>query len=244
MRRRIVCYGASVRGPAHRLAHTPNEDAWLRAEGVYGTLIVVCDGVGSRPLAHFGARAACIAAREAVARWAMVDGAPPLYLAYLIEVLWRLRVHPHDPKDAATTCLMALAQRTGEWVVGGIGDGLAAVLTGNRKGLFIAKERGEGFCNETVGLGLAGGVKAWRMSRLPSTPHRRIAVLATDGISDDLVPRKLRGFIRWIADEFRTVQPRKRWCRLSKALRDWPTPRHLDDKSIAVLLVEAATGRK
>lgn len=230
-----MSYGASIRGPIHRHEGTPNEDAWLRAQGSFGALIVVCDGMGSRPQARLGAQAACAAAREAVMRWIRADGAPTSYLAYLIEVLWRLRIHPHLPHDAATTCLLALARKNGEWIVGGIGDGLAVVKDDDAPISVIIGDRQDTFSNEAPALGISPGPKAWELVLLPASPLPRLAVLATDGVADDLLPEKLDEFALWLFERFHDLQPAQRWRQLSAELRAWPTPRHLDDKTIAVL---------
>jgi hypothetical protein len=241
MPRAVLSYGASVRGPLHRKESRPNEDAWLHTQGRYGLLVVVCDGMGSRPQSRVGARAACVAAREAVAKWAQVDDAPLSYLANLTEALWRLRIHPNKPSDAATTCLLALARRDGEWIVGGVGDGLLAVRTGNGPTSIVVGDRDEGFCNETCGLGVSPGPNAWRLSRLPASPEERVGVLATDGVADDLRPEKLGALCDWLVNDFRVLRPLDRWRMLTNELSSWPTPRHLDDKTLAVLYSSAQT---
>jgi serine/threonine protein phosphatase PrpC len=235
----ITCYGASVRGPLHKREGIPNEDAWLRFEGAFGSLVVVCDGMGSRAQAKLGSRAACAAAREAVIRWTQADGAPTSYLAHLIEVLWRLRIHPHLPHDAATTCLLALARKNGELVVGGIGDGLVAVRSDDTPISVVIGNRQSGFGNETLALGASPGPKAWRLSLFPPSPLSRIAVLATDGVADDLVSEKLDEFCLWLVERFHDLGPTERWRQLAAELRAWPTPKHLDDKTIAVLKISA-----
>ena len=235
MKQPLTSYGASVRGPAHKRDGVPNEDAWLRAEGSFGSLIVVCDGMGSRPHARLGARAGCVAVREAVKRWTRANEAPLLYLAHLIEILWRLCVHPYLPRDAATTCLLALARKNGEWVVGGIGDGLVAVKTGFTPVSVVVGDRTDGFSNETSALGLFPCARAWQINLLPPTKMARLAVIATDGIAEDLVPEKIDGFCQWLVDNFRDLDPKQRWRQLIAELRAWPTPRHLDDKTIAIL---------
>ena len=240
MKRAAISYGASVRGPLHRREGAPNQDAWLRASGSFGSLIVVCDGMGSKPNARAGAHAACAAAREAVRRWARVEGAPLPYLAYLVEVFWRLRVHPGDPRDAATTCLLAFVAVSGQWVVGGVGDGLVATKTGSEPAVQIVGHRDAGFGNETSALGVSRGSKAWRLVGLPPTEGDRVAVLATDGVADDLIPEKLDAFCNWLVGGLLDLAPPKRWQRLQTELRAWPTPRHLDDKTVAVMKVPAA----
>ncbi|HPQ71351.1 MAG TPA: PP2C family serine/threonine-protein phosphatase [bacterium] len=235
MKQTTISFGASVRGPLHKHEGTANEDSWLRAHGSFGSLVVVCDGMGSRPKSKLGAEAACAATREAVTRWAKVDDAPLTYLIQLIEVLWLLRIHPFSPEDAATTCLFALALNKGKWIVGGIGDGLALVKTGHDSIIEVIGPRDTGFGNETQGLGTTSGIKAWRLTQLPPSDSARFAVLATDGVADDLLPEKLDAFCLWLLESFLTLKPIARWRQLAKELRAWPTPKHLDDKTLAVM---------
>jgi serine/threonine protein phosphatase PrpC len=227
-------FGASVRGPLHRREGRANEDAWLHARGSFGALAVVCDGLGSKPNARTGSRAACAAVKEAVTRWSQSDGAPLSYLSHLVELLWRLRLHPTKPESAATTCLLALITPKGACIVGGVGDGLAMVRTGSDLQVIIGG-RGDGFSNETMGLGASTGPRAWTLAELPPTDAARIAVLATDGVADDLVAERLDGFCDWLIEAFDPLTPRERHSRLAAELRAWPTPGHLDDKSMAVL---------
>ena len=231
-------FGASVRGPLHRQEGRPNEDAWLRADGPFGTLAVVCDGMGSKPNARAGSRAACAAVKEAVSRWSRAEGAPLSYLSHLIEVFWRLRLHPTEPTSAATTCLLALVTARGTWVVGGVGDGLALARTGSDLRVIIG-DRGKNFANETTGLGASRGPRAWTLAEFPPAEGERIAVLATDGVADDLLPERLDGFCDWLIGNFEHLTPRERWRALATELRDWPTPGHLDDKTLAVVLTAA-----
>lgn len=240
---RTYSFGASVRGPLHRREGTPNEDAWLRAEGRFGLLVVVCDGMGSKPNARAGAQAACAAVKEAVTRWAKVEGAPTSLLSHLIEVLWRLRLHPIEPTSAATTCLFALAAAKGTWVIGGVGDGLALVRSASGLRVVIG-DRHESFSNETRGLGVTKGPKAWTLIELPPSDDERIAVMATDGVADDLLPERLDGLCDWLIGTFEHQQPAERWRGLAAELQNWPTPRHLDDKTIAVLHASASTSKE
>lgn len=237
----IETFGASVRGPLHEREGQPNEDAWLRAEGSYGSLVVVCDGMGSRPQARHGAKSACDAVREAAIRWSRVENAPVSYLLHLVEVFWRLRIHPHQPADACTTCLLVLARKTGEWVVAGLGDGLVLTRTGNESVKTVIADRGEGFGNTTQALGASSGFKSWKVVELPPTTMSRVAILASDGIADDLMPEKYNAFCDWLCDELRFIGSNARWRTLASELRYWPTPKHLDDKTLAVMYAEEAS---
>ena len=150
-------------------------------------------------------------------------------------IFWRLRIHPISPIDAASTCLFAFVCPSGYWVVGGIGDGLLAVKTGDDPVEQIIGERNNCFANETIALGTSTGIRSWKLAVLPPTPLNRFVVLATDGVADDIIPEKLDSFCKWIVYEFQNLEPSVRWRSLMSELRNWPTPKHLDDKTIAVL---------
>lgn len=195
---------------------------------------MVCDGLGSRPNARAGSRAACAAVKEAVSRWSKADDAPLAYLSHLVEVLWRLRLHPTPPDSASTTCLLALATIKGKCIVGGVGDGLALVRTGPALRVIIG-DRGDDFASETKGLGASTGPRAWTLAEFSATDAERVVVLATDGVADDLVPERLDGFCDWLIASFGPLAPRQRRSRLAAELRAWPTPGHLDDKTLAVV---------
>lgn len=53
---------------------------------------------------------------------------------------------------------------------------------------------GTDFANETLALGVPHRLRDWWIEQLPPHP-RRIVVIASDGIADDLRPDRLGGFI-------------------------------------------------
>ncbi len=234
MSEKIISFGASECGPLHQSENKPNEDAWLRFSGSFGELIVVCDGMGSKQHAHIGSKTACLAVKESVVRWSKVSGAPVSYLLHLIEVTWRLRLYPIKPETAATTCLFVVISNSGKWTLGGLGDGLVIVKTGSELQV-IHGDRENAFSNQTNGLGISKGLASWSILELPPTDEPRTALLATDGISDDLIAEKYDSFIDWVIDDFVELDPYKRWRQLSNELKNWPTPKHLDDKTLAVI---------
>ncbi len=243
MTQQTYVFGASVQGPLHHSQGRPNEDAWLHAQGGFGVLVVVCDGLGSRPNARAGSRAACAAVKEAASRWSKVMDAPLSYLSHLVEVLWRLRLHPITPESAATTCLLALITSKGKCIVGGVGDGLALVRTDSNLQVIIG-DRGKNFADETNGLGTSKGSRSWTLAELPATDAQRVAVLTTDGVADDLLPERYGGLCDYLVGSFASLAPRERRQRLANELRAWPTPGHLDDKTIAVIHIPQRTYEK
>ena len=224
-----------MRGPQHLRDSIPNQDAWLKASGTFGTLIAVADGVGTRKASDQGSKAACSATKEAVIRWSKTPDAPLPLLIRLIELYWRLHLHPEKPENAATTCLFALCQDSGRWIVGGIGDGLLAIGTGETWVRYIGARPEDGFANQTSSLGETVFSNKWILEDLSPTSKGRIAMIATDGVSDDLLFGSTDEFCRWFSGTYGPMQALPRWRAMRKALRDWPTPHHTDDKTIAVL---------
>jgi len=224
-------FGASVVGPHHRAEGKPNEDSWLGARGAFGTLVVVSDGMGSRPQARLGAQMACRAVLDAVRSWHKAGASNLNDLLVRIEPTWCSLIAPSTSRDCATTCLFALAHTSGHLHVAAIGDGLALLRT--RQGPeWIVGPRSAGFSNETVALGQSA---PWT-SRSFARDRGDVVVLATDGVADDLLPERIDGFVQCIMDEFAGMAPGQRWRALQQELKAWPTPHHTDDKTLGFLV--------
>ena len=232
-------YGASVRGPRNLRQGRANQDAWTRAGGAFGHLIGVCDGMGSRPASDAGARAACRALRRAAHLWpggtSPADRADPTHLVRLVEILWRLDLTLRAPSECATTCLFALREPDGRLLFAGLGDGLAIVRKAGGGVVTFGGRGPDAFGDETLALGTPHRIDDWWIATEP--PDRgRTVVLATDGVADDLAPERLDAFTDWLASDVGRLAPATRWRRLCRELRAWPVPRHLDDKTVAVLV--------
>ncbi|QFP75007.1 protein phosphatase 2C domain-containing protein [Deinococcus sp. AJ005] len=243
-----VRFGASVTGPAHREADLPNQDAWTAgqfrtADSTVVQYLTVCDGLGSRPRAREGARAATRAARLAIRHWGPAAQASPGQLVRLVELLWRLEVSAHDPQTCATTCLIAAVQTKGDCsriTVATLGDGLAAY---SENGVVTTVGgRGDGYANQTVALGTPHHMDAWA-TRTWETATPFSLMLATDGVADDLRPAALPAFVDWL-DGVGRHTPRARGPTLRRALERWPVPGHSDDKTIAVLQMQRNRGKE
>lgn len=231
----LISFGASVAGPGHLRDGLPNQDAWAHAALGSGRVVVVADGLGSKPNAAVGSAAACDAVAEAVRIWLRHQGASRDVLLGLIHLLWRVRVEPLSPDSAATTCLFAFMRADGSGLLGQLGDGLVLVLRDGR--VRPHQPRDDDFTNRTRGLGVTRQLAAWNVGVLE--PGTRTVILCTDGVSDDLLESKHLEFAEWMNDEIASLPPGPRWRRLAQELRHWPTPHHIDDKTIAVLRSQA-----
>ena len=235
----VDIYGASVRGPRNLRQGRANQDAWTRVAGAFGHLIGVCDGMGSRPASDAGARAACRALRRAAHLWpggsSPADRPDPIHLVRLVEILWRLELARRTPAECASTCLFALREPDGRLLFAGLGDGLAIVRKAGEGLATFGGRSPDAFGDETLALGTPHRIDDWWIATEP--PGRgRTVVLATDGVADDLAPARLDAFTDWLADEIGRLPPAARWRRMCRELRAWPVPRHLDDKTVAILV--------
>ncbi|MFC0526123.1 PP2C family serine/threonine-protein phosphatase [Phytohabitans kaempferiae] len=224
-------FGASVRGPGHRHRRLPKQDAWRGTAGRFGSLVVVADGLGSRPHGGLGAVAACRAAHRAVRELAVTGVPDPADLFGRIEEHWRKEVEPLEPAECGTTVLLSLVHTSGGVLLGQVGDGLIAVETGATAEPLVQQR--PGFGNETDALG-SGRPPTWHSRWLLSPPAGFRVFMATDGVADDLRPDQVAGFVTELARQFVPLPPAERHRRLCAELRAWPTPGHFDDKTLAL----------
>lgn len=232
-------FGASVRGPLHRREAMPNQDCWLGGRLGNGGFVVVCDGMGSRPEARFGSQQACRAVAQALRLWSRSADAPIELLLRLVHNIWSVLIHPRDQRDCATTCLLAATCPGGRLVVAQLGDGLALVRKADGEPVVLF-DRDDGFANQTTALGVATSLREWRCHIDPSTGSGTAVLLATDGIADDLLFEKRPAFLSFLLDEFASLPASRRWRKLADELRNWPVPRHTDDKTLALLWTSEA----
>lgn len=229
-------FGAAVRGPQHVKKARPCEDAWKGTELPAAVAISISDGMGSKPAASLGARAAAVVALRAARSWAAASAIGPDWICRLIEAQWRFEVAPHEPQNCAATCHLVAAHSQGGLVYVGLGDGMALLKSGNQPIQRLSNRPPSDFVNETLALGVNHRITDWTQARLPLPKVPWIAALITDGIADDLRPDKLDEFLKWLREDIGRKPAATRTEALRQALREWPTPGHLDDKTVAVLL--------
>lgn len=227
-------FGASVRGPGHILGKLPNQDAWLGKNYGFGTLTVVCDGMGSRRKSHHGSKEACLAVVEAIRFWSRFEHAPILSLLLLIHNLWEIRVSDVGKDESATTCLFVVAFKNHSLLMAQLGDGLCLLKQPGKAPVTLHKNNDD-FSNETTALGVATSLKEWRYHFEAKVKAGTSVLLATDGISEDLLSGKDEAFMEFLKAEYSDMDPCIRWRRIAKDLRNWPTPLHSDDKTMALM---------
>lgn len=223
-------FGASVCGPGHVTAGMPNQDAWGWTRRPWGEVVVVSDGVGSRPQAEYGARAACRAVPRAVEH---VHGTSRASLAE-IKSRWLQFVAPFEPRDCAATCLYVTRPASGAITVGVLGDGLVAVTRTDGGVEYVEHTRTGTFANITSALSASTSEDEWIVVEFDQDQVESVT-LCTDGVADDLQAERRSAFFRSWIDHTSAMADVTAGRHLREALQRWPVARHSDDKTMACL---------
>jgi serine/threonine protein phosphatase PrpC len=194
-------------------------------------LAVVCDGMGSRPRAREGSRAATLAARDAWRGWQRSVVGSVEDFVRLLEVSWRFRLQTITATDAATTCLVFAEDGHGRAVIAQLGDGMVARRTVDGVA-HVHVSNAEGF-GRTDALGTPHTLSDWSFTLTHPLAAGEAVLMATDGVSEDLEPDRIADLMAWVIDE---LGPQPNANRLLRAeLRNWPVPAHQDDKTLLVM---------
>ncbi|MCW2311425.1 hypothetical protein M2244_001153 [Rhodoferax antarcticus] len=135
--------------------------------------------------------------------------------------------------------MFAVVTTDGRLLLAQLGDGL--VLLKGPQGTTTLEPPNDRFGNTTTGLGIAADVREWRFHFEQNFTGAASILLATDGVADDLLPEKRTDFLTFLVNQYAKQPARQRAHAIAKQLRAWPTPRHLDDKTVAVLWNDATT---
>lgn len=214
-------------GPGHLLDNSPNQDAYQVRNLTHGFLLVVCDGMGSKSLSHIGSAMACKAVCEIVDAVSFSTGSRELIES--IYSRWLQLMDGIPPNESVTTCLFCWGDGNGQVRSFQLGDGVILA-----KNLAISETR-SGFSNETTGLGVSKKYSDWMVCNF-SLDRGDAVVLMTDGISEDLADGSALELLNTMSERFHGMSPRRVKKELRKELMAWPTPNHLDDKTIAVAI--------
>jgi serine/threonine protein phosphatase PrpC len=179
-----IIKGATVRGKSHRIGKQPNQDAYAIKRLPIGTVMVVCDGIGSHQFSHLGSKAACHAVIQAVKQWVKSGNENESLLFYLIRILWELYVWPNTPNEAGTTCLFVIFFDDGRLFCAQLGDGL--VCGRDSEGIFKLGESEKEFTNVTKSLVWGGHPEHWQCVWRKVADQTVFLALMTDGVSEEL----------------------------------------------------------
>lgn len=226
--------GATAIGPLHVTSGTPNQDSWLVHRFRGGSVAVVSDGLGSKPHSDHGSRVACRAVLNAAKYYRRNPSTDISEILSLIHYNWLKGVVPFHSSDCSATCLFAI--RIGDEItLGRLGDGMIAVY-GNTPddSLVLSDDKDGSFSNYTSSLGQVVRAEHWDVVKISSESVKGI-VLCTDGVSDDLIAEMRLPFVEGIYKTYARMGSRKCHYDIRRWLKEWPVPKHSDDKTIVCL---------
>ena len=220
----------SVIGPGHIVDALPNQDAVGHYVDKDYWAIIVCDGMGSRPLAHIGARTAIIAIKK-ILRCSLFNATAKSVISdfynHWIKALKDMNIHPND---AVTTALIAWGDHQGNYRTFQLGDGI--ICTPSR---VSTQALNDDFSNVTTGLGLSKKFSDWSIGEGTLSNEGYGILLASDGISEDIVDHC--AFTQALMEYSKNKSPRRIKKHLKHMLVSWPTPNHTDDKSLTMVIL-------
>lgn len=223
---------ASVRGPGHVKDDKPNQDsAFVGFVGKF-LLVMVCDGLGSHSHSDYGAKILCGLFPECFLEWSKYRPNKIDDLLRLLQSRWLIRVRSQGVDTCGCTCQLAILNPKGKGWIAQLGDGMTLVRHEGSIGKFT--EEKEGYANETIAMGEVNLQPFWRKSKVDLSASGDRLLIMTDGISEDILPQAEEKFIQTF-DLFFGTSRSKGQDSLKKELTDWPTPHHLDDKTIVAI---------
>ncbi|GAE27523.1 hypothetical protein JCM9140_3675 [Halalkalibacter wakoensis JCM 9140] len=225
--------GASIIGQSHLEAALKNQDAYTILESSFGTVMVVADGVGSKPHSDVGSKAICQSVVQAVKIWHSKENAPIQLLIRLIHTLWELNISPLEKKDCSTTCLFAVYLKTGKLYLGQLGDGIIGFI--HEDNFSVLKIKEEEFGNLTQSVDSVTSLTDWTIKEIDLTTSNFSLLLATDGISEDLIEDKRKEFVEYLVQLIKEKPALKlKNRRIKKLIKGWITNYSLDDKTMII----------
>lgn len=194
-----------------------------------GWVAAVADGLGSRPQSDLGARRACQVSRRVLRE--LAHGTSPWAALHRIHGLWLDAIRPVLPKDAATTLLITRVERNGRVFAAQLGDGMLAIRS--RGNIHCITPERDGFGNQTWALDSVFREARWHIAESELIQPGDGVVMMTDGVGDDIREGALSEFMDALFENALKRKRRRgrRW--LENELRDWATPMHSDDKTLA-----------
>lgn len=227
--------GYSQIGPSHIINKIPNQDSYLCRKTKNYSLIVVSDGLGSKSFSHIGSKAACSAVLKATEVFVKNKTTTSIKDFFeMISIYWKNDLNNHKPEECSATCLFALATKN-KVFIGRLGDGMiCAIGKDSDKDKIFSDSKNGSFSNETYSLTNSYLLNLWEFESLAIEEYTSI-LISTDGISTDLLPGSEIEFSKDLINSIHNKIYFSKRKILSKLMKNWPVPKHSDDKTIAIM---------
>jgi len=227
-------FGHSEIGPSHVENNTNNQDAWSIKHFDCGEVIVVSDGVGSKPQSEFGSEAVCLAAINLSSFWKKNVNCSAVTLLKKFHEYWIDALEEKEPNQCSSTSLLVI--RCYDLIfMAQLGDGLLSFINSQGDVDFLADDfNEESFSNQTYALQKSHHESQWNW-KMGNAKDFTSFLLMTDGISDDLLQEQKASFVKGVVDHYSTMPDEEAKKEIMGWLKSWPVPNHQDDKTIACM---------
>jgi serine/threonine protein phosphatase PrpC len=219
----------SVIGPGHQCDGLPNQDATGHFNDGNYWAIIVCDGMGSRIHAETGSHTAVESIKTVLMNADFESSSKEIIGAFYQHWLNKLKNYSIKPNDAATTVLVAWGNNDGVFRYFQLGDGIISM-----RHKVITPISSDQFSNLTTGLGISKKYSDWNVGKEELSPIDNTLLLMSDGISEDILDHN--AFTDALAIFSKNKSSRRIKKHLKKLFVEWPTPFHVDDKSLAMVI--------
>lgn len=223
-------YGATVKGKLHKENKMPNQDYYLIDNHMEYTLVVVCDGLGSKKYSHHASKKLSKIIKKEVRNRYKNHNMNPIEMISSIQNEYLKKLWPYKLDNADTTCLFSLISSK-NILLFQLGDGINALCINDK--IILADEVEKDFTNETRAFGKSNK-SDWKIRVISKEENSNYKLLlCTDGISEDLIEYNLVEFINTLSS---TLDKRyKKNKSLIKLINNWPNKYSKDDKTIVVV---------
>lgn len=222
-------HSAIIKGPNKEKL----QDAIRVIDEKHYTVLIIADGLGSAINSDYGAKKAVLAVERALHQWRDLTRKDDKVLIQLIHFNWNLLIGDSgfERRDCLTTCVLCYIDKVSQKVIlGQLGDGLVYFKTKNEIILFDSFDD----FNFTKCLGSSTSYADWQIKSVGYDKTDFTLIIATDGISEDLVKGKEGEFAENLIREMYKIKRKNRNAYLYQFLKNWPTKFHSDDKTICI----------
>lgn len=232
IRKRNFLGFATIKGDSHKKMNMPNQDAVFAKQNKFGIALAVADGVGSHKFSQYGSKAAVRSVQEAFLSFELGEIQTSDITKTIFEIFKR-KIPSKYADQSSTTCIFAyLSNKTGLYV-GQIGDGLCYIKINDK--FTQLKDKDDCFANLVIPLNASKETARWKTRHFNVKDSDKIEMmLATDGISGDIIPGKEEECLDYYLEKIKKTNPFWRNVIIKKQLKSWDVPGSGDDKTMIV----------
>ena len=230
-------------GPLHKKNNIENQDSFYFSCNKEYTLALVSDGLGSKKFSAIGSKKAGPAVNNSIKKILQERNSldEEKFGAALITNLaqeWKTLISPKAAEDCSATCLFIIITANNIYCFR-LGDGMIflkaiANPTDGSNDVLLQDDKSGDFSNSTVSLSNSNMMLSWETKKLNKNDYSNI-VLTTDGISSDLQPGSEGAFVTGLLENLKNKPDFIRRIILHRMIKNWPVPKHTDDKTIVVV---------